>query len=362
MGMKQFQISAYPLGELSALYHSSWWQASPYVPISTLRLHSYLNNPRADESDVVLYMALDNNNLVGFRTLLPDTMKTVGGKVKMAWLSGSWTHPEYRRRGISSALFEKAAENWQGKLAYSNYAPHSKKLYDQLNYTWNSVELKGTRHYHRFALSSILPGRSCLFQNSTHFLKGIDALLNVIVDSLNSRMPSPQLKFKITQQLEPGDEAFLSPYLEHQVFSRSVREFNWIQSNPWLTEDIRFKDEQEKYPFSLVASRFRSFFCRFLNDHDELKGLILVHIYNGFLCVPYAFMPQSLSNGFEDFLRSIIRKNNINISTLSKSKAQANLNLGAISKSYNRNFFFGSELIVPQYSNFNYGDGDAVFV
>jgi len=231
-----------------------------------------------------------------------------------------------------------------------------------MDYEWSKMELIGTRYYHRFALSSILPGRSHLFRNSTSLLKAIDKLFNSVVDAFNRRSDAPQLKFELIQQLSLEDDEFIGQFLDHQIFARSVREFNWIQSFPWVTEDTHFEKEQAKYPFSLIARQFQSFFCKFLNDKHELQALAMVHIHNGFLCMPYVFVPESQAKNLEAFIKSFVKQNKISVTTLSSSKTEKDIHLGPVSKSYDRNFFFGPELSVPQNAKINYGDGDAVFV
>ena len=358
------QILIYTLGELQELFQSTWWEESPYIPFSTLRLHSYLNNPAADKNDHVLFLALKQNRMVGFRTLLPDSMQLAKGPIKMAWLSGSWTHPEYRRQGISSALFSKAIEKWQGRLAYSNYAPQSKMLYDQLDYHWHGLKLPGKRYYHRFAMATILPSRLNILRNSAAALRTIDQTANKILDTIRRQNSGLQLpmRMEIVKRLDERDSRFLAPFLDKQFFSRSVREFNWIQSYSWISEQEKFRKEQERYPFTLYTNQFRSFFCRFLNDNQEVEALLMIHIHNGFLSIPYVFMPTNLSAVVSNYLKQMIQKNKISISTLSGSLAFQKPEIGLISKTYPRQFFFGPELSISPGLSLQYGDGDAVFV
>jgi hypothetical protein len=70
----EFTIKKIRLRELSAFKESLLYKGLEVIPISSNRIESYVNNPRADEEDVVLYLAFEGEKLVGFRTIFADTI------------------------------------------------------------------------------------------------------------------------------------------------------------------------------------------------------------------------------------------------------------------------------------------------
>lgn len=106
-------------------------------PISLKRILSYQNNPKRNDQLAVLYLGYIDNELITYRTVLQGEFHSnIGKSISCIWLSGSWTHPDHRKKDI-----------------YSNYGNDSFSLFskraDLLNY--------------QFSLAEILPPKSRFF-------------------------------------------------------------------------------------------------------------------------------------------------------------------------------------------------------
>ncbi len=103
--------------ELLEFCNSKMYADFVVKPISPLRALSYVNNPRSNPDNYVLYMLFNNNNIIAFRTVLPDYINGV----MFAWLSGVWVDNTHRGMKLSMSLFDEIFVDYNGKLAFTNY-------------------------------------------------------------------------------------------------------------------------------------------------------------------------------------------------------------------------------------------------
>ena len=48
----------------------------------------------------------------------------------ITWLSGAWTHPIYRKTGLSRKLLNEVSNDWDGRIVITSYSIHYTKLYE----------------------------------------------------------------------------------------------------------------------------------------------------------------------------------------------------------------------------------------
>ena len=168
-------LRTYTLEELERYLTPLFSNPESTHPLSPLRLQSYLKIPRADMQDTVLFEMHHENQLMAYRTLLPDLFYDRDGiPQRFAWLSGNWVHPEMRRKGISTKLLTEAEEKWNGRLMYTNYAPDSKALYDHTGRFRVIARREGRRYYLRSNSEELLGNRV----NARGILRTGDRLIN----------------------------------------------------------------------------------------------------------------------------------------------------------------------------------------
>jgi GNAT superfamily N-acetyltransferase len=283
----EFKQKKIRLCELDAFAKSTEYKQFDVIPISQNRINSYMNNPRANPNDFVLYLLFDNKLLVGFRTLLADTFTTNGKTEQFAWLSGSWVHPNYRRKGISSNLFKEVYNDWAGKVLYTNYAPNSKALYEKSKKFDQLVSKPGVRLYFSFHNAELLAPRHVVFTKIKCLLKASDTFLNTMSYPLlwlQLKQTNKWRKdFNVSTMVSDEMLAFIDKN-PCSIFKRGNTEYEWIFKHPWVTEE---QNEKRFYPFSHYA---RQFHYNFLVKHDSqglIQGLALLKIRDGHLTIPY---------------------------------------------------------------------------
>ena len=182
-------LKSYTLEELEPYLYTLYSKSESLVPVSPLRLRSYLENPRAKLSDPVLYEMRQKGEVVGYRTLLPDCFyDREGHPQRFAWLSGNWVRPDMRRRGISTQMLEMAEKQWEGRLMYTNYAPESKALYDSTGHFKIIANREGKRFYLRSDSEGLLGNRMGFRQ----FFGISDRLINQLREKIGVMFGNPE--------------------------------------------------------------------------------------------------------------------------------------------------------------------------
>ena len=261
-------------------------------PISKARVKSYLNNPRANKKDIVLYMAFLNKELVGYRTIWTDFFYIENKKESFGWLSGSWVHLRQRRKGISTLLFNEILKDWGSKLMYTNYAEASKSLYDKTQNFCLLHRLEGTKYYVRFSFADILPKKKKLFNNIKVLWIIIDWFLNLFLDLLNVfkySLKEYNFYVKINEPWNDSIIEFTDNFVGINLFQRGIKEFNWIQKYPWVLSEKIYEEDSKLYYFSSFAKEFNSKICTIYNNNNTLIGYLLLTIRDGHVKIPYAF-------------------------------------------------------------------------
>lgn len=278
-------VRVYSLEELEHHIQANESQADRVSPLSPLRLHSYLNNPRANWGDPVLFELRIKDKLVAYRSLLPDTYRDKLGEIRpFAWLSGNWVDPAHRRQGYSTRLLQEAESRWEGRLMYTNYAPASKAVYDRTGKFPLLTERRGKRFYLRAAAEELLGERL----GGRGFLRIGDQAINRFREKKLQQFEAvnPELcQIEKVSSLDDKWREWIRHMQKESLFGRDALAFDWILSHPWLTTS---KVPPMNYHFSYQARQFENILLSF-SLPDRSKGFLWMLVHNQALSVPYVF-------------------------------------------------------------------------
>jgi GNAT superfamily N-acetyltransferase len=363
-------VTRIKVSELNTLVYDPDYANWDVIPISRHRAVSYINNPRCSPDDIVLYLAHIDKQLVGYRTILPDTLYKNGQAMKVGWLSGNWVNPKLRRQGIASALFQAAFTDWEGKFLYTNYALESKAVYDKTDKFTKVETLPGTRTYIRPCLAKILPPRGKFFKRTILFWRLIDFLLS-IVNFLPLLAKRYQLKDIDFEYLNSPDEELISLFAKSAELSpgkRSGMELNWISQFPWLVSSPVGDRVGGKYFFSSSPKQFEQMLIKVYRKSDIIGFLMINHI-DGFISTPYIYCNPMDTKLFAKILLKHAAKLGAKRLTVYHKGIAENLKglspFGWLSLYQQRNFF-ATKGVVEEFGEdqfqFLEGDGDCAFV
>ena len=283
--MLSYQIKKVKLKNLQSFVNSYLFINSDVIPISKNRVVSYLNNPRANEEDYVLYIAIYNDKIIAFRTLLSDKIFYKSYKYKFAWFSGSWVHPKYRRIGISTKLMNEAFKDWEQKLMYTNFAPSSKLLYDKSGKFVLLKVKKGIRLYFNIRLTDLLIPKFNSLKQIIHIIKFIDYVLSFFLYPLRYIINKNNIRHlnnaEITNSFTDSHYDFIKKH-NQSLFRREKKEYDWIFEFPWITT---VKEETKPYPFS-VCDKIFYYKVFTVYDRGNIIALALVKVRNRKIDIP----------------------------------------------------------------------------
>jgi GNAT superfamily N-acetyltransferase len=280
-------LKSYTLEELEPYLLPLFSNPDSILPVSPLRLRSYLENPRAEPYDPVLFEMHHEGRLVAYRTLLPDRFyDNKGDPVRFAWLSGNWVTPPLRRRGLSTRLLEMAEEKWQGRLMYTNYAPESKALYDGTGRFMAIANREGKRFYLRSASEGLLGNR----MGSTQLLRTGDTVINQIRERSIRRIRFPeqevQCLVELVGEFDKKTGELADRFSKYSLFRRDSEIFRWAMENPWVSSS---EGDPLRYQFSYRARRFENRIYYMTQPGGNSHGFLWLLLHNNVLSVPYLF-------------------------------------------------------------------------
>ena len=341
----------------------------PVIPVSYHRAVSWLNNPNLEPEDVIMYLAIENNLMIGYRCILPDKI----GAVKFGWLSGNWVNPARRREGIATRLFEEAMKDWDNKLMYTNYAYPSHAVYNKTGYFKLYNELSGIRAYLRFDMADLLSPKNRFFARMKPLLKLLDIILNFFNDL---RLKFHRGRFKLPfAGLQLASE--IDKQIEHFIFSgitgwssfREPRNLNWIIRFPWVIEQQMINNYNQKYHFSSIARQYENLNIKLFDQNERLILYMMLVIIDKKMTIPYTFFDKKHAGKAADMILSFMYDKQINYVTLFNPELVSEFRRRKfpflLKRKMTRKYFATKDLInlmLPPNDVFiQDGDGDVVF-
>ena len=270
------EIRKLTIAGLNQLMHSDEVAGWSSLPISHLRLASQMKNPNLDKEDIVMIIAVTNNDLVGYLGALPDNMQVGDATYHVAWASCIWTSPVYRGQGLAKRLTSAMTEVWNHNFFLTEFTADAKAVYDKLGLFETFCIKNGYRYFYKAIFYSIVKNR---FSNNgvvLSMVKLFDKVFNILLSFrllLKSSFKVKENKDWLESKLEHLPEALTG----ESPFVQSVSKTQWIFSNPWLTD--KKENSCEKYYFQTCVDcfQFRSiiFFDR---DEQPLAHLVFSNI------------------------------------------------------------------------------------
>jgi len=350
------EIKTFNKNQLLKFIHSDDFNLMPILPISKHRAISHIHNPRVFDDDILLLIAYEENNMLGYLGVLPDTLQ----HIHVGWLSCIWVSPLARGNGIAKQMVLTAYEAYQHRILITNYTPEAEKLYHKLGIFEELTILHGVRFYRKMCLGKIVPQRFPRLAKFSLVLKGFDFFANLFVTPIlkftNKKLPDDIQIYKLEKFTEQHQH-FIELY-QQSFFKRSSIELTWIKDYPWLKQIDKKSNEAIRYHFSSEERKFESTFFEVM-CHNERIALIMILYKNGHLRFPYIIYNKVYKTPLEQTLLHIISKYNPYYITLFSD--EFNLKVKALyQKPIQRKYMKTRDIDINSIVLYD-GDGDAAF-
>lgn len=349
------------VSELTEFITSDVYKNYPIKPISLLRAKSYIENPRAEQNDYVVYTLEYKGNLLAFRTVLPDLAFEKNAPIRFAWCSGSWVHEKQRRKGFSKLILDEVYKDWNKKLMYTNFADASHNLYTNSGYFKLLNKREGARFYGKFKVENILKDR-----NFYPYIKPFSPLINGII-----RIGS-FIKKAIYKKSKPEfseiaiDSTYQAGFISqnekaNSLFKRGDNEFEWIISKPWISNLASI--DKENYPFSAFSDEFNYYFI-YLKTKENKRHKLILSERNKNIKVLYAYYSDDITDLGQFIIDFCFDKKSETLTVLDENLKLVLWDLKSPfiwKKLYHMNIYSTFKIEDSQLYNAQFGDGDVAF-
>jgi GNAT superfamily N-acetyltransferase len=282
--------------ELEDFIHSKEYLEFEHIPISRRRAKSYLNNPRADEKDIILFLAYWDGKYVAYLGALPDIIFSSDKSERVAWLSCMWADKKYRRKGIALQLLKHAYKEWNGKLLITNFIPSAKGAFDKTEMFEELHSNNGVRAYLRFDLANILPRKKTSLKKIKGIIRLLDRILNLFYQTrfifMKQKKLSGAYHSEEIRYIDNEVNKFIISKNTNTLSRREALEYNWLIKFPWVVQGKLPDDEQTKYEFTVICPKFKQTFIKVLNSENKLIAFLILTQRDNELKTPYLFFDR----------------------------------------------------------------------
>ncbi|MBN2682864.1 MAG: hypothetical protein JXR58_10175, partial [Bacteroidales bacterium] len=288
------EVFSFTISELSEISKNEWFQTSANLPITLHRAVSQSKNPRAEQNDLALLVAVENKEVVCYVGMIPDYFFINEQKIKMAWGSTGWVREDYKPTGIYVILLFKAMEFYKGKFAIAEVSDSAKMVFEKSKKFIQLKELSSTTVVCRFCSEGYLINKSRKFAIILPALKLCDFVGNLFVNSFSfNRVKKYESNLRFQEILETDNEAerMIEKFSANNFCRRSVAEINWILNYPWVLQDKVKTEENKKYFFSSTA-RFFSIKLFKLFNKENLIAILLIKQRDNHISIPYSWFEK----------------------------------------------------------------------
>lgn len=365
------EIKSLTAAQLKQFIFSEEYETMPDIPISRHRALSQINNPRVSGSDVLLLLAYEKNNLLGYLGMLPDKIFLNEKEIKATWLSCLWIHPDARGRGAAKKLLEKSFEVSDGKILATEFTPDAQKLYDDSE-KFNDLKIsKGVRGYLRFNLYELLPKKFSVLRNFILPLKAFDFLFNIFnsVRLLFFRYKITEHEIIFVNEIDEQIGMFIGKHNQKNFFQREKEELNWINKFPWIIPASAHDQFSRRYHFSYWEKRFEFLNVVLYDKKNNVTGYMMLSIRGNNLQVPYFYCEKVSVSDAAKFIFNLMLDKKLNMITVFHSELaeyiQRNPSPFFLKRKMKRHYLisknFADEMKSVNEIEFQDGDGDCAF-
>ncbi len=363
-----FEIKTYTPPQLLEFINSEEFKHLENYPITRHRALSHINNPRSSDTDIILYIASENDKIVGYRLIMVDDIIVNEQKEKIGWYSCVWVHPQKRGTGIAKKMVDISLSDWNNNIIFQGPVAASKNLYTSTN-VFNERFITGLRAYSRFDLNEVMLAKKPFLKPLSFLFKFTDGFFNLFIDSFSSPSTVIPENIEFVKEIDNETEEFIKMNQSNNLFKRNKTDLNWILNYPWILSSNELDRVSANYHFSSVAKKFEFLNVKFYDEQHKLAGFVMLQLRNKHLTVHTASFEVSQLKNIVELIYQVIRKYKTNsFSVYNKDITDyisRNKNPFIFKKELKRGFYYSKNFEHyfkknPRLS-FEAGDGDMIF-
>ena len=287
--------------DVPELINDVWFWSNQVEAISKHRLTAHYNNPNLDDDDIVLLLAINDDEVVGYMGVFIDIIHHNQNAQKIGWLSTWWVHPKTKGQGIGRLIFNTMYEELNGKIGVSQFTPSAKRIYDKSGYFMSLKNNDGYKFVLRSNLGIVLPLVNAKYKKVGRLLNTLDRTINAFVNvKVTFQQKSVQgslknIRLKYVNSIDKKLEDFINDHSEHHLSRKTPSFFNWLKSNKWVeSAPVKGLVNCENYQFSMYAKHFDFYYVE-IYENNRLVGFVILQKRDGVLKVLFSYYLPSVS-------------------------------------------------------------------
>jgi hypothetical protein len=288
------EIKALTVADLkTALASEDFWRTKT-LPITKHRALSYSRNPRADEDDLVLLVASQDNRVVGYLGILPDKIFVNDTVYKMGWLTSWWVDSSCATAGVGTILLFKALNAYNQYVGVSGSSREARRALNASQKFMALKPLQGLDIRLRLNVTRDIPRRLPALKIFRGLFKIFDVMMDEVMDVRRffwQRRSNPcrRLTFEYISAIDEETDRFIKRYHQHDLTRKEKSDLNWIMNNPWILSTPLKDAASKKYYFSSRAGRFSYLAVKVFEHHTEMIGFFLLKVRDDRMSVMYSY-------------------------------------------------------------------------
>jgi GNAT superfamily N-acetyltransferase len=277
MTANEIRFEHIKVGELPAFADRIIRKSAPgqFVPITRQRAIAHANNPYADDDDVGLLVAVDEEDeVVGYFGILPMLLRVDEALFKTHWFTTWSVSPKVRGRGVGTLLMKEALKLDLDYLIVGSI--HARRVCEKfcfwerepLRYYW--IDMSGMVNLNPLTWLLRLFRKVVHLLNvkkeisiSTPMIRWFDRMISPLtktffywVLSRNLAGVFNEFSYQEVSQIRPDQPAQANrPKVE---LHRGIEAVNWMLSYPWIVEAGNSPTENMDYYFSDARPLYRN--------------------------------------------------------------------------------------------------------
>ncbi len=291
------EIKALTVEDLKAALSSEDFWHTETLPITKHRALSYCQNPRADQDDPVLLVAYQDDRVIGYLGILPDTIFSDETAHKLGWLTSWWVDPSFAATGVGTVLLFKALNAYRQQVGVSGSSSAARKVLDATQKFWALKTLKGLDIRLRFNGSGSFVRKHPGVKPLRLLLKLFDGLTDEIANFRNliwqrhNAVLQP-LTFEYISFIDEETGQFIQRHSRQDLTRKAAVDFNWIMSYPWILSAPRNESAGKRYYFSSRADRFFYLAVKVFEHPDGMVGFFLLKVRDDRMSVIFSYFDR----------------------------------------------------------------------
>lgn len=287
-------IKTFTVADLKKTLSSKDFWLTKTLPITKHRAVSHSHNPRADEDDLVLLVAYQDNQVIGYLGVLPDKIYVDNAEYKIGWLTSWWVDPCCAITGVGAGLLFRALNAYHQYLGMSGGSKQARQALDASQKFMVLKTLKGLDI--RFGLD--VTGTILRKLPRLKILRVLFKICDVVMDEIvhlrsffweRRDKIHPRLTFEYISSIDEETGDFIQRHHHQDLTRKGKAELSWLMNYPWILSAPLKDSAGRRYYFSSHADRFFFLGVKVFEQKRSMIGFFILKVRDDRISVVYSY-------------------------------------------------------------------------